>query len=227
MIVNIITCNLVYLQQFFLHDSTRYLKRNIGMSRLLDQIKYRGELIMFLRNRSLFNIQSCRNLVCMILILRFLTEKYDCDLGQIVFMNFWKLFNKVAFLVSIFNNLLHQAKIQKFFKRGDEKERWRRQYLGYFHVFAFLLFLLCFIAGFLFCSNFQISKGCNPMTTLFFIIQSYNPGTENLNQNYAIKILQCLKNTWNKKYQFSMEKYKCTRLLQNTPLFPLDISHFE
>ena len=76
--------NLVFLQQFikrrfFYLLYIRYIKRVFILTT--------GSK-MFLRNRSLFSIQLCRNLICMILILRFQLKK---------------MVKEVASLASIFN----------------------------------------------------------------------------------------------------------------------------
>ena len=62
-----------------------------------------GEPMMFLRNRSLFRKQLCRNLVCMILILRFPAEKKFGSLGMFLIICFLKIVKEVASLASICN----------------------------------------------------------------------------------------------------------------------------
>ena len=60
--------------------------------------EHKEEPMMFFRNISLFSKQLCRNLVCMVLVLRFPTEKFVGGLGM-----FWKLFKEVVSLASICN----------------------------------------------------------------------------------------------------------------------------
>ena len=79
---------------------------------------------------------------------------------------------------------VHNIKIQKIYVI----------YSFFFPFVCFSVFALfhCVFGVLFYLSNF---KGLQSHDPLFFIIQKYNPGTENLNQNYAIKILECLKNT--------------------------------
>ena len=67
--------------------------------------------MMFLRNRSLFSIQLCHNLVCLLLILRFPAEKKRSVVWECFCLIVYK---EVASLASICNKFFRNQK-QKIF----------------------------------------------------------------------------------------------------------------
>ena len=68
--------------------------------------------------------------------------------------------------------------------------------------------------------NLILSKGWNPHDPPFL----YNTKVQSTHRKSKSKLCNVWKILETNKYQFDMEKYTCTRLLQNTCLFPLDIS---